>query len=338
MTTTPPDRNLALELVRVTEAAALAAGRYMGRGVLDEGDRAAMRAMRLMLDSIDMDGSVVIGEGEKSQVDALYTSQRLGTRSGPEMDVCVNAVDGSRLLALGRPNALSVAALAERGSLFDPGPAKYMDKIAVGPASAGAIDVTVSVEENIWAIARARRKDLDDLTIVVLDRLRHEKLIEDIRATGARIVLITDGDVAGAVMAAAPGTGIDALMGVGGSREGVAAACALKCYGGTVHARLAPQSEEEREAVVSAGMDPEMVLGTNDLVASDDVFFAATGITDGELVKGVRYSGTGARTHSIVMRSRSGTVRAVEASHRWDKLMEISQVDYDSSTPMVRLN
>lgn len=332
MPNSQPDRNLALELVRVTEAAALTAGRHVGRGEFEAGDRAAMRAMRLMLDAIDMDGVVVIGEGDSDTIDLLYRGERLGSLSGPALDVAVNAVDGSRLVALGRPNALSVAALAERGSMFEPGPVAYMEKIAVGPISADAIDITASVGDNLWAIAKARRKDLDDLTIVVLDRERNAQLISDIRATGARIILITDGDVAGAVMAAAPGTGVDALMGIGGSREGVAAACALKCFGGGVQARLAPQSEAERVAIEAEGMDVDRVLGTDDLVGCDNVFFSATGITDGELVKGVRYSGSGARTQSIVMRSRSGTVRKVDASHRWDKLMAISQVNYDAAS------
>ncbi len=249
MASSQPDRNLALELVRVTEAAALAAGRHVGRGELEKGDRAAMQAMRLMLDTVDMDGVVVIGEGDQDDVDILYRGERLGSLSGPELDVAVNAVDGSRLLALGRPNALSVAALSERGAMFAPGPVAYMEKIAVGPISADAIDISAPVDRNLWAIAKARRKDLDDLTIVVLERERNAQLISEIRATGARIILITDGDVAGAVMAAAPGTGVDALIGIGGSREGVAAACALKCFGGAVQARLAPQSAGERAAI-----------------------------------------------------------------------------------------
>jgi fructose-1,6-bisphosphatase II len=330
MSQNAPDRNLALEIARVTEAAALAAGRWMGRGDKEAGDQAAVDAMRVMLATVDMDGIVVIGEGQKDAAPMLFNGERVGNGNAPRMDVAVDPVDGTRLLALGRPNALSVVAMSERGTMFDPGPVMYMEKIAVGPAAANAIDITASVETNLRGIARAHKKDLDDLTIVVLDRPRHDDLVRDIRATGARIRFLTDGDVAGAIMAAVEGTGVDALMGIGGSPEGVISAAALKCIGGAIQGRLWPRNEAERSAALADGYDLSRVLVTDDLVAGDNVFFAATGITDGELLKGVRYHGSGARTYSVVMRSRSGTIRSVEARHRWDKLMEISQLAYDA--------
>jgi len=333
---TEPERNLALDLVRVTEAAALAAARHMGRGDKMAGDQAAVDAMRLLLRTIPMEGVVVIGEGEKDEAPMLYNGEAVGAGGGPAVDVAVDPVDGTRLLALGRSNALSVVAVSERGTMFDPGPVVYMDKIAVGPAAAGAIDITASVEKNLRAIARANKKDLDDLTVVVLDRPRHADLIAQIRATGARIRLITDGDVAGAIMAAVDGTGVDVLMGIGGTPEGIIAACALKCVGGAIHGRLHPRDEAERARAVAAGLDVDAVLTTDDLVRGDNVFFAATGITDGELLKGVQFFGHGASTASVVMRSLSGTVRRIESQHRWDKLMVISQVDYDGSNRAMR--
>ena len=329
MTPSTPDRNLALELVRVTEAAALAAGRWMGRGDKIAGDQAAVDAMRLIMGTVDMDGVIVIGEGEKDEAPMLYNGEVVGTGDGPKVDVAVDPVDGTRLLSLGRPNSVAVVGVAERGTMFDPGPVFYMDKIAVGRAAASAIDITASVEKNLREIARATRKDMDDLTVVVLDRPRHEDLIRQIRATGARIRMITDGDVAGAIMAAVDNTGVDVLMGIGGTPEGVIGACALKCLGGAMQGRLAPRNAEERERAVAAGYDVNQVLTTDTLVSGEDVFFAATGITDGELLRGVSYYGTGATTYSMVMRSRSGTVRIIEARHHWDKLMQISQVAYD---------
>jgi fructose-1,6-bisphosphatase II len=329
MTPSTPDRNLALELVRVTEAAALAAGRWMGRGDKIAGDQAAVDAMRLIMGTVDMDGVIVIGEGEKDEAPMLYNGEVVGTGDGPKVDVAVDPVDGTRLLSLGRPNSVAVVGVAERGTMFDPGPVFYMDKIAVGRAAASAIDITASVEKNLREIARATRKDMDDLTVVVLDRPRHDELIRQIRATGARIRMITDGDVAGAIMAAVDNTGVDVLMGIGGTPEGVIAACALKCLGGAIQGRLAPRNDQEREQAVAAGYDVNQVLTTDTLVSGQDVFFAATGITDGELLRGVSYYGTGATTHSMVMRSRSGTVRIIEARHHWDKLMQISQVAYD---------
>lgn len=324
-----PERNLALELVRVTEAAALAAGRWMGRGDRDGCDKAAVDAMRLILGTIEMDGVVVIGEGEKDEAPMLYNGERIGNGTPPEVDIAVDPIDGTRLLSLGRGNSLSVVALSERGTMFNPGPMVYMDKIAVGPEAKGVINIEAPVAENLRRVAAAKRRDVDDLTIVILDRPRHEKLIREVRAAGGRIRLITDGDVAGAMMTAIENTGVDMLMGIGGTPEGVIAACALKCMGGEIQGVLWPRDDEERQRAIEAGYDLERVLTTNDLVKGDNVFFAATGITDGELLRGVRYFGTGAQTHSLVMRSKSGTVRYVEATHRWDKLMAISQIAFD---------
>ncbi len=323
-----PDRNLALELVRVTEAAALAAGRWMGRGDKESGDQAAVDAMRLMLATVHMDGVVVIGEGEKDAAPMLYNGERIGDGNGPAVDVAVDPIDGTSLLANGRPNALAVVAVAETGTMFDPGPLVYMDKIAVGGAAAGSVDLDAPVEDNLRAVARAGGKDIDDVTVIVLDRPRHERLIAEIRATGARIRLISDGDVAGAILAAMEGSPFDILMGIGGTPEGVVTACAMKCLGGDILGRLYARDEIERKAALDLGYDFDRIFRSNDLVACDNVFFAATGITDGELVDGVRYRGDGARTSSIVMRSKSGTIRRIEANHRWDKLMAFSRVPY----------
>jgi fructose-1,6-bisphosphatase II len=324
-----PDRNLALELVRVTEAAALAAGRWMGRGDREAADRAAVEAMRLMLRSIDMDGVVVIGEGEKDEAPMLYNGERIGNGRLPQVDVAVDPIDGTRLLALGRPGALAVIALSERGTMFSPGRIVYMHKLAVGPEAREVIDLDAPVLENLRRIARAKGKDVDDLTVVILDRERHADLIREVRAAGARIKLIPDGDVSAALMTAFPDSGIDLLIGIGGSPEGVIAAAALKCLGGELQARLWPRNEEERRFAAEMGYDLHRILTADDLVRGDNIFFAATGITDGEILRGVRYTGTGARTHSLVMRSRSGTIRFVEAHHRWDKLMRISGYPYD---------
>jgi fructose-1,6-bisphosphatase, class II len=324
-----PDRNLALELVRVTEAAALAAGRWMGRGDREAADRAAVEAMRLMLRSIDMDGVVVIGEGEKDEAPMLYNGERIGNGRLPQVDVAVDPIDGTRLLALGRPGALAVIALSERGTMFSPGRIVYMHKLAVGPEAREVIDLDAPVVENLRRIARAKGKDVDDLTVVILDRERHADLIREVRAAGARIKLIPDGDVSAALMTAFPDSGIDLLIGIGGSPEGVIAAAALKCLGGELQARLWPRNEEERRFAAEMGYDLHRILTADDLVRGDNIFFAATGITDGEILRGVRYTGTGARTHSLVMRSRSGTIRFVEAHHRWDKLMRINGYPYD---------
>ncbi len=324
-----PSRNLALDLTRVTEAAALAAARYMGRGDKPAGDQAAVDAMRLVLNTIEMDGVVVIGEGEKDEAPMLYNGERLGTGEPPQVDIAVDPIDGTRLLALGRANSISTVAIAERGSMFDPGPIVYMYKIAVGPEAMGYIDLDAPIVENLEAVARAKSADVDDLTVIILDRPRHQQIIQQVRQAGARIRLITDGDVAGAVMTAWPESGIDMLIGIGGTPEGVLAACALKCMGGEIQGRLHPRNEEEAALAKELGYDLEKVLNIDDLVRSDEVFFSITGITDGELVDGVKYFGEGARTHSLVMRARSGTVREIIATHRWEKLMVFSEISYD---------
>jgi fructose-1,6-bisphosphatase II len=326
-----PSRNLALELVRVTEAAAMAAGRFMGRNNKVGGDKAAVDAMRLVLNSIEMDGVVVIGEGEKDEAPMLYNGEVMGTGRPPQVDIAVDPIDGTRLLALGKANSIATVSLAEKGSMFDPGPLVYMYKIAVGPEARGKIDLDASVTENLKIVAKAKGMDLDDLTVVVLDRSRHREIIEEIRNTGARIRLITDGDVSGALMTAWPESGIDMLIGIGGSPEGVLAACALKCMNGEIQAKLYPRDEEEAELARQLGYDLEKTLAIDDLVQGNDIFFAVTGITDGELVDGVKYSGQGARTHSLVMRSRSGTIREIRSQHHWKKLMRYSQIPYDPS-------
>jgi fructose-1,6-bisphosphatase II len=324
-----PERNLALELVRVTEAAALAAGRFMGRGDKEGGDRAAVDAMRLVLNSVEMDGIIVIGEGEKDQAPMLYNGETLGTGHEPKVDIAVDPIDGTRLLALGKGNSLATVAMADRGTMFNPGPIVYMEKIAVGPEAKGAVDIEAPVSTNLRSVARAKGRDVPDLTVVVLERPRHEKLVAEIRQAGARIRLITDGDVAGALMTAWPNSGVDVLMGVGGTPEGVLAACALKAMGGEIQGRLVARSDDEAARAEALGYNLKHVLTIHDLVRSNNVFFAATGITDGELLNGVKYYGDGARTHSLVMRSKSGTVREIVARHRWDKLMQFSQVKYD---------
>ncbi len=324
-----PDRNLALELVRVTEAAALAAGRWMGRGDKKGADQAAVNAMRLSLNSIAMDGVVVIGEGEKDEAPMLYNGEVLGTGEPPPVDIAVDPIDGTRLTSLGLPGALSVVALSERGTMYFPGSIVYMDKIAVGPEARGVIDINAPVAENLKRVAKAKKRDVDDLTVVILDRPRHEQLISEVRAAGARIKLIPDGDISGGLMTAIEDTGLDILMGIGGAPEAVITACALKCMGGEIQCKLWPRNEEERQKALAEGLDLERVLTTDDLVQGDNVFFAATGITDGELLQGVKYFGTGAKTYSIVMRSKSGTVRLVEATHRWEKLMRFSQIQFD---------
>jgi fructose-1,6-bisphosphatase II len=324
-----PDRNLALELVRATEAAALAAGRWMGRGDKIGADQAAVDAMRLSLNSIVMDGVVVIGEGEKDEAPMLYNGEGLGTGDPPPVDIAVDPIDGTRLTSLGLPGALSVVALSERGTMYFPGSIVYMNKIAVGPEARGVIDIDAPVEENLQKVAKAKKRDVNDLTVVILDRPRHEKLISDVRAAGARIKLIPDGDISGGLMTAIEDIGLDILMGIGGSPEAVVTAGALKCMGGEIQCKLWPRNEEERQKALGEGLDLERVLTINDLVQGDNVFFAATGVTDGELLQGVKYFGSGAKTYSIVMRSRSGTVRLVEATHRWEKLMRFSQIKFD---------
>jgi fructose-1,6-bisphosphatase II len=332
MPTGKPTRNLALDLVRVTEAAAMSAGRYMGRGDKEAGDQAAVDAMRLMINSLDIQGVVVIGEGEKDEAPMLYNGEILGTGEGPEVDIAVDPIDGTRLLALGRANSISTVAMAERGTMFDPGPIVYMHKLAVGPVGRGHIDIKAPIQDNLAAIARAKGCDVDDLTVVALDRPRHEKLIGEVRRAGARIRLITDGDVAGALSTARPESGIDVLVGIGGTPEGVLAACALKCMGGEIQGLLHPRDEKEAQYAREMGYRLEDVLTISELVRGEDIFFAVTGITDGELVDGVKYSGTGCRTHSLVMRSQTGTVREIIGYHQWDKLMALSQIEYDRGT------
>ena len=323
-----PDRNLAMELVRVTEAAALASGRWVGRGQKNEGDGAAVNAMRKMINSVEMDGVIVIGEGEKDEAPMLFNGERVGTGQGAAVDLAVDPVDGTRLMAEGRPNAISVIAAADRGSMFNPQDAFYMNKIAVGPEAAGTIDITAPVAANIEAVAKAKGIRTSDVTVVVLDRPRHNQLVDDIRAAGAKVRFIMDGDVAGAIAAAQPDNGIDIAMGIGGTPEGVVTACALKCLGGEIQGMLAPQDDREREKVLAAGHDLDRVLGINDLVTSDNCYFAATGVTNGDMLRGVTYRKSGATTRSLVMRSKSGTVRFVESQHQLSKLQDYSVVDY----------
>jgi len=326
-----PERNLALELVRVTEAAALAAARWMGRGDRAAADQAAIDAMHLMLDSVDMQGVIVLGEGEQDDTPALFRGEVLGSGNLPVMDIAVDPIDGSTLTASGGPGALAVAALAAGGTMHPPGRIVYMDKIAVGPEARDVIDLNQPAAYNLRAVAHALGKQVDDLTVIVLDRPRHSQLISDIRATGSRIRLIRDGDVAGAIAAARPDTGIDMLMGVGGTAEAIIAAAALKCLGGGMQCKLWPRNEAERLYAQENEHDLNRVFTIDDLIGGNDVFFAATGITDGELLDGVRFQRGGAQTTSMVMRSKSGTVRHIVSQHRWDKLMKISQIGYAKS-------
>lgn len=323
-----PDRNLALELVRVTEAAAMAGARWVGRGDKNGADGAAVNAMRTLVTSVSMAGVVVIGEGEKDNAPMLFNGERVGDGTGAECDVAVDPIDGTTLTAKGMPNAVSVLAVAERGTMYDPSAVFYMEKLVTGPAAADVVDVTAPVRFNLRAVAKAKSVSVDDLTVVILDRPRHEGMVREIREAGARIKFITDGDVAGAIMAAREGTGVDLLLGVGGTPEGVIAACAIRCLGGVFQGRLWPKDEAERQKALDAGHDLNRVLSTNDLVTSENVFFVATGITDGELLEGVRFSNRGATTHSIVMRGRSGTIREVKSEHRLSKLGTYSSVDF----------
>jgi len=323
-----PDRNLAMELVRVTEAAAMAASRWMGRGDKEGADGAAVNAMRVVLQTVAMDGTVVIGEGEKDNAPMLFNGERIGDGSPPHVDIAVDPIDGTTPTALGRGGALAVIAVSERGTMFDPGPCVYMEKIAVGPRGRGAVDINQSPTENLQALAKAVGLPVRDLTAVILDRERHADLIAEVRASGARIRLITDGDVAGAIATGWPGTGVDILFGIGGTPEGVLAAAALKSMGGEMQGRLWPRNDDERKAALEAGYDLDAVLTTNDLVRGDNCFFAATGITDGELLQGVRYHDFGATTQSLVMRSKSGTLRKIDASHPLQKLAEYSAIPF----------
>ncbi|MGQ9832189.1 MAG: class II fructose-bisphosphatase [Candidatus Villigracilaceae bacterium] len=323
-----PTRNLALELARVTEAAALAAGRWMGRGNKEAADNAAVQAMRLVLQSIEMDGVIVIGEGEKDNAPMLYNGERVGNGAPPKVDVAVDPIDGTRPLAFGRTNSIATVAVAPRGTMFNPGPFVYMNKIAVGPEAKGKVNIDAPLVDNLRAIAKAKGKSVEDLTTIVLDRPRHADIVAEIRRVGARIRLIPDGDVAAALMTAWPDSGVDVLIGIGGTPEGVIAACALRAMGGEIQGKLYARDEEELRRGRQAGYDFEKVLTMDDLVSSEDVFFAATGITDGELLKGVRYFGDGARTDSLVVRGLTGTVRQIVATHRWEKLNRLSAIKY----------
>ncbi|GAA0912596.1 class II fructose-bisphosphatase [Streptomyces thermoalcalitolerans] len=324
-----PDRNIALELVRVTEAAAMAAGRWVGRGDKNGADGAAVRAMRTLVSTVSMNGVVVIGEGEKDEAPMLFNGERVGDGTGPEVDIAVDPIDGTTLTAKGMPNAIAVLAAAERGAMFDPSAVFYMDKLVTGPEAAEFVDINAPVSVNIKRVAKAKRATPEDVTVVILDRPRHEEIIKEIRETGARIKLISDGDVAGSILALRDGTGIDLLLGIGGTPEGIISACAAKCLGGTIQGKLWPRDDEERQRAIDAGHDLDRVLTTDDLVAGENVFFVATGITDGELLRGVRYRAETATTDSIVMRSKSGTVRRIDSEHRLSKLRAYSAIDFD---------
>jgi fructose-1,6-bisphosphatase II len=324
-----PDRNLAMELVRLTEAAAMAAGRWVGRGDKNGADGAAVNAMRALIGTVDMNGIVVIGEGEKDDAPMLYNGERVGSGNGPEVDVAVDPIDGTTLCAKGMSNALAVMAVAPRGSMFDPSAVFYMEKLVTGPEAADVVDITAPVAENIRRVAKAKSEDAEDVTVCILDRPRHEGIVREIRDAGARIKFISDGDVAGAIMAAREGTGIDLLLGIGGTPEGIITACAIKTMGGVIQAKLWPTDDAERAKAIDAGHDLDRVLSTDELVSGDDVFFVATGITDGEMLRGVRYKGGGATTHSLVMRSRSGTMRLIASEHQLTKLGVYSAIDFE---------
>lgn len=323
-----PDRNLAMELVRVTESAALAAGRWVGRGLKNEGDGAAVDAMRQLINTVQMNGVVVIGEGEKDEAPMLFNGEEVGTGEGPAVDIAVDPIDGTTLMAEGRPNAISVLAAAERGTMYDPSAVFYMDKIAVGPTARGVVDIEAPVEHNIKAVAKKKGILPEDVTVVVLDRPRHAEMIREIRVTGAKVRLIGDGDVAGAVAAAQDTNSIDIMMGIGGTPEGVITACAMKCMGGELQGKLHPKDEAEANAAREAGLELDTILTTDDLVRSDNCYFVATGVTNGDMLRGVAYRGTGAWTRSIVMRSKSGTIRSIEAFHSMEKLREFATIDY----------
>ena len=324
-----PDRNLALDLVRVTEAGAMAAGRWVGRGDKNGADGVAVNAMRSLINTVAMDGVVVIGEGEKDEAPMLFNGEQVGDGTGPECDVAVDPIDGTTLCAKGMPNAISVMAVAPRGAMYDPSAVFYMDKLVAGPEAADAVDIRLPVGENIALVAKAKGISNSDVTVCVLDRPRHADLVQEIRDAGARIKFISDGDVAGAIVAARPESGVDLLVGTGGTPEGIITACAIKAIGGVIQGRLAPTDDDERQRALDAGHDLDRVLLTDDLVVADDCFFVATGITDGELLAGVRYSAGTAFTESIVMRSRSGTIRKITSEHRLSKLKAYSAIDYE---------
>ena len=323
-----PDRNLALELVRVTEAAAMAAARWVGRGDKNGADGAAVNAMRQLIGTVSMQGMVIIGEGEKDDAPMLFNGERVGDGTGPRTAVAVDPIDGTTLAAKGMPNAISVIAVTERGAMFDPSAVFYMEKLVVGPQAAGVIDITAPIAWNLEQIAKTKSERVGDLTVCLLDRPRHDQLADEIRKAGARIKFISDGDVAGAIMAARPGTGVDLLAGIGGTPEGIIAACAMSCMGGEIQGRLWPKDDAERRKAIDAGHELGRVLTTTDLVTGDNNFFCATGITDGELLEGVRYTPNGPTTHSIVMRSKSGTIREVRSEHALNKLSAYATVDF----------
>jgi fructose-1,6-bisphosphatase II len=325
-----PARNLGLDLMRVTEAAAMAAGRWAGHGDKEGGDRAAVDAMRELINTVPMRGTVVIGEGEKDQAPMLYNGEQVGTGEGPECDIAVDPVDGTTLLAKGMPNAIAVIAVSDRGTMFDPSAVFYMDKLVTGPEAADRVDINAGVTANIHAVARAKGEEPADVNVCILERPRHVELMMEVRATGARISFISDGDVAGAIMAARPGSGVDLMLGIGGTPEGIIAACAVKALRGTIQARLWPQDEAERRKALDAGHDLERVLTTDDLVRGDNAFFVATGITGGELLRPVHYRSGGADTHSLVMRSRSGTIREVISHHSLDKVRAVTDPPRDA--------
>ncbi|MCX6517793.1 MAG: class II fructose-bisphosphatase [Actinobacteria bacterium] len=328
MPTERPDRNLALELVRTTESAAMAASRWVGRGDKIGADGAAVDAMRMVLGTVPMSGIVVIGEGEKDEAPMLFNGEVVGDGSKPDTDVAVDPIDGTSLTASGKGNAISVIAVSERGTMFDPGPCFYMEKIAVGPDAVGSIDITASPTQNLKWIAKAKGESVRDLTVMILERPRHDDLIAEVRASGARIKLISDGDIFSAIATAWPNAGVDVMFGIGGTPEGVVAAAALKCMGGEIQGRLWPRNDQERDAAIAGGYDLSRILSTDDLVKGDNCFFAATGVTDGELLQGVRFTPGLVHTQSLVMRSRSGTVRLIDAQHRLDKISEFSAIDY----------
>ena len=323
-----PEKNLALDIVRITEAAALASARWLGRGDKEAGDGAAVDAMRVSFATLSIDGLVIIGEGEKDNAPMLFNGEKVGKGNGPSLDVAVDPVEGTNLLAYGRPNAISVVGVAPRGSMFNPGPSYYMQKLVVAREARDVIDLDAPVKDNLFNVAKAMGKSIQDLVVFVLDKPRHEKLIAEIRQAGARIQLQTDGDVAGALMAVDPRSEVDIMMGTGGTPEGVLAACAIKGMGGQILARLDPQSYVEKEAITEAGIDVREVLTVHDLVRSDDCFFAATGISGGDFLRGVRYSAKHAVTHSLVLRGKTGTLRYVESYHNMDRLSKISAVRY----------
>ncbi len=324
-----PSRNLAFDLVRTTEAAALSSARWLGRGDKEAGDGAAVNAMRVSFSTMHIDGTVIIGEGEKDNAPMLYNGEKVGNGDGPALDIAIDPVEGTSLLAYGRPNAIAVIGGCAAGAMYNPGPSYYMQKLVVGPAAKDVVDLDAPIADNLKKIAKASGKDVSDLIVFVLDKPRHKDLIRQIREVGARIQLHTDGDVAGALMAVDARSEVDLMVGTGGTPEGVLSACAIKGIGGEILARLDPQSEEEKNAIIDAGIDIKQILNVDSLINTDDVVFAATGISGGTFLRGVNYSGGGAITHSMAIRGRTGTLRYIESYHNWSKLMEISAIKYD---------